>query len=493
MKLEQIIKEANNPQKEFYCKNFHCTLLAISLICRGCIKILNDRYGDSFRYTINFVDKENGVWFWDNDDLVRLREQILKINKTNTKNADLLLLKWRKDWKKFKSRLDSLDKIKFQELADKEFIDLYNNTWYLYNREMSLPQLVDSFLSAGKEDWFLVILRDYFYEHDIKADVLEVFNILTQPVYPSFVNKEYLSLLKIAQKIRKKDKINNLLDKHQKNYYWIENNYHHAKILDKDYFFGKAKILAKERDLDKKLKQELSRIERLKKDKIFIFKKIGRSKEIINVVKLIEKFTYWQDCRKEGVLRMNHYVFTKFIPEIARRTDLTIKEAGLLLAEEVEPALLGRFNKNLLKKRTGKLYFIYNQNNDHLILTGKDIKKIDLNNLIGLKKQINELKGTVASPGIARGTVKVISNPSEFHKMKKGDILVVNNTTPDFVPILRLAKALVAEQGGVTIHAAIISRELKIPCVIGTKIATKVFKDGDLVEVDAEKGIVRKI
>ncbi len=77
--------------------------------------------------------------------------------------------------------------------------------------------------------------------------------------------------------------------------------------------------------------------------------------------------------------------------------------------------------------------------------------------------------------------------------MQKGDILVSIATDPDIVPAMKKAAAIVTEQGGVTSHAAIVSRELGTPCVIGTKIATKVFKDGDLVEVDAVKGIVKLI
>lgn len=64
-------------------------------------------------------------------------------------------------------------------------------------------------------------------------------------------------------------------------------------------------------------------------------------------------------------------------------------------------------------------------------------------------------------------------------------------TTPDFVPIMKRASAFVTDEGGITCHAAIVSREMKKPCIIGTKIATQVLKDGDLVEVDADKGVVK--
>ena len=76
---------------------------------------------------------------------------------------------------------------------------------------------------------------------------------------------------------------------------------------------------------------------------------------------------------------------------------------------------------------------------------------------------------------------------------KQGDVLVRKMITIDHLPLMKKAGAIITEEGTMLCHAALISRELKKPCVIGTKIATKVFKDGDMVEVDAEKGIVRKI
>ena len=66
-------------------------------------------------------------------------------------------------------------------------------------------------------------------------------------------------------------------------------------------------------------------------------------------------------------------------------------------------------------------------------------------------------------------------------------------TTPDFVPLMQKSAAIVTDIGGLLSHAAIVSREFNIPCIVGTQYATKVFKDGDMVEVDADKGVVRKI
>lgn len=93
--------------------------------------------------------------------------------------------------------------------------------------------------------------------------------------------------------------------------------------------------------------------------------------------------------------------------------------------------------------------------------------------------------------------IKIVAIPNkdskEPDKVKEGDILVTFMTTPVFVPAMEKAAAIVTDEGGILCHAAIVSRELGIPCVIGTKIATKVLKDGDFVEVDANRGIIKII
>ena len=108
-------------------------------------------------------------------------------------------------------------------------------------------------------------------------------------------------------------------------------------------------------------------------------------------------------------------------------------------------------------------------------------------------KNITELKGQVAQPGKARGRVRLVFGPQHNSKVKRGDILVSVSTSPQLLPAMKLAAAFVTEMGGITSHAAIVSRELKIPCIVGTKIATSVLKDGDLVEVDATHGIINII
>lgn len=125
-------------------------------------------------------------------------------------------------------------------------------------------------------------------------------------------------------------------------------------------------------------------------------------------------------------------------------------------------------------------------------VSGNSLRKIEA--LIAKKSGLKYgfAKGQTAYSGQVKGKVRIILNPSSSN-FKKGNILITPMTRPDFVPLMKIAGAVITDGGGILSHAAIVSREFKIPCVIGTKTATKAFKDGDLVEVNANKGWIKKI
>ncbi|MEK2458846.1 phosphoenolpyruvate synthase [Lactiplantibacillus plantarum] len=104
------------------------------------------------------------------------------------------------------------------------------------------------------------------------------------------------------------------------------------------------------------------------------------------------------------------------------------------------------------------------------------------------------VRGLPASPGLASGVVHVIDNPKDIDQFKQGEVLVTLMTSPDWVPAMKKAAAIVTNNGGMTCHAAIVSREMQIPCIVGTKskkvAATDVLKTGDVVTVDAKNGVV---
>lgn len=110
-----------------------------------------------------------------------------------------------------------------------------------------------------------------------------------------------------------------------------------------------------------------------------------------------------------------------------------------------------------------------------------------------VEEGITEFRGMVASKGFVRGRVKKIDVRAQLKELKKGEILVTEMTDPDFVPAMKKAVAIITDEGGMVCHAAIVCRELGKPCIVGTKIATQVLEDGDMIEVDANKGTVKKL
>ncbi|MBP1912050.1 phosphoenolpyruvate synthase [Thermococcus stetteri] len=137
-------------------------------------------------------------------------------------------------------------------------------------------------------------------------------------------------------------------------------------------------------------------------------------------------------------------------------------------------------------KDDGKLYIVQSRP----ITTLKEETKAE--EVEGTEEAEVILKGLGASPGIGAGRVVVIFDASEIDKVKEGDVLVTTMTDPDMVPAMKRASAIVTDEGGRTSHAAIVSRELGIPAVVGTKEATKKLKTGDYVTVDGTRGVVYK-
>jgi phosphoenolpyruvate synthase/pyruvate phosphate dikinase len=136
----------------------------------------------------------------------------------------------------------------------------------------------------------------------------------------------------------------------------------------------------------------------------------------------------------------------------------------------------------------------YEYNKFSVVSIGEEIAFF--NESIILDKKIDKtdnFKGVVAFKGLCQGVAKVVMTASEIGKVQDGDILVAPTTAPSYIMGMKKASAFIADEGGITSHTAIVAREMKKPCIIGTKIATKVLKDGDLVEVDANQGIVKII
>lgn len=161
---------------------------------------------------------------------------------------------------------------------------------------------------------------------------------------------------------------------------------------------------------------------------------------------------------------------------------------------KIEELLSGKIpSRTILAKRYKGYFFSDNQ----LFLASKSqvAKKLGVH-FVEEKfenKKIKQLKGSAACQGFVKGYVRILMGHDQIHLFQEGEILVSPMTIPDFLPAMRKAAAFVTDEGGILCHAAIVAREFGKPCIVGTGFATKLLKDGDFVEVDANIGIVRII
>ncbi len=222
--------------------------------------------------------------------------------------------------------------------------------------------------------------------------------------------------------------------------------------------------------------------------------------------------TWPEDKRKlaDYIINMQHLKFelrkvinkvfigpTAVIPRLLQQLVIkTGREDALnMTLKEIKNCLNGKEVKEVTDRYVYS-YIIWDKDNEQMIIIsgGDAYRKIR-----ELDKDIpqNEVIGVSACKGLVKGIVKIIPlsmTPEKyFGKMEKDDILVSDTTGPEMIPLMEKAAAIVTDEGGMMSHAAIVSREFNIPCVVGTKYATKTFKDGDLIEVNANNGVVRKI
>lgn len=271
------------------------------------------------------------------------------------------------------------------------------------------------------------------------------------------------------------------LDQHVKDYEWI-----HSRYGEKlPYTIEEA-----QQKLQKIKKDEF--LKNWKQDKQKLQETIRKAKEILgvgqeNIIDLMQFIIFYRTHRTD-VLNKATYLYYDQLMAAADERGVTYQELLHCSEEELRTELPG---KEILAERirdhvgvlqAGQLSFLIGAEADRVK------KMFDEDH-----GEVKEIKGNVACKGVVKGTVKVIRSRNDFAKISSGNILVTSMTTPEMVPIMQKAAAFVTDEGGITCHAAIVSRELKKPCIIGTRIASQVLKDGDQIEVDASTGVVKII
>lgn len=326
-----------------------------------------------------------------------------------------------------------------------------------------------------------------------KKEIQRLLLVLSQPWIITPLDMERLSLLRVALLDGKKQEMA-LLDHHGK--------FSFLPMYDIDYdaypleYFRKElqKIRSKfsKFDIQKEIKDIQKKYADRKKQSEDIIKIFKAEPKIAEIMKFYMTFAAYKDRKPYVRDQIGYYVRNLFL-EIAERLSLTLTQVLFLTELELIEALKGKrifLGKEIDARIKDSAYFL--KDGKATIITSKvDLKIID--GILDRKKGKKELTGISASPGKIRGAVSIIISNADFPKFKAGHILVASGTRPDYIPLMKKAAAIVTDEGGLLSHAAIVSRELNKPCIVGTKIATKVLRDGDVVEVDANKGVVRII
>ncbi|MBI2356334.1 MAG: hypothetical protein HYV13_03975 [Candidatus Doudnabacteria bacterium] len=203
---------------------------------------------------------------------------------------------------------------------------------------------------------------------------------------------------------------------------------------------------------------------------------------IDRLVAMAQEYIHFRDWRLYKISEFFYY----FKPLLMKKAQgLSYEAARQLTPEEL---ISGKFNRRILKLRQKDYGLMFASQGVKIIVGPKlqDFKK----SIQDLNGRTSKIAGLIANKGRVTGRARV-ADAYNFSGIKSGEILITPETQPAAVPYLKKVKAIVTDEGGITSHAAIVSREMKIPCIIGTKIGTQVFKTGDLVEVDAQRGIVK--
>ncbi len=396
--------------------------------------------------------------------------------------------------------VESFTPDKLPTMSKRKILEALNKAELLYIEYMGwiiIPELSIDYV----EDQFHKELEKRF-----GSKARDFFAILTANAYSTYLNDEENELRiilemvkdndelaanlddfgKLRASLKKNPKLWSLIEKHTKRFFWINFNYVDTKPLKEVDFVKKLVELAKEKPV--KINQMLSRKENLLKK--LNLKKKHKLSALISALELLPAV---QDRRKAYLIQFAYHM-NELFKELANRTGIAEDHfCSMKYSEIIDVVKTGKFNLKKLEKRKKRfIAFTHDQmidwyNGETAIKVEKKIAPVKI------KKNIKEFRGRIASAGKAKGRVALVTSATQIKKVKKGNILVSSNTTPDYLPAMEKAAAIITEKGGIASHAAVVSRELGVPCVTGILNITNVLKDGDIVEVDADEGVVRKI
>ncbi len=416
------------------------------------------------------LEGKKGIGFFNFDKYKESTRQALE--KYLNRKKEFIELK---DFEQIQKKVNNLYKEgspeKLKKMGDKE-LELFITKSFELLRDW---QVITLFSEALDEE----IVKEYLDKLKENIDLKEFFEMASLVDFESFIASRDKTLIKFDKK----------------NFYniqWVFGSYLYCPPLEEckklysemiHELGGKEQLKEGSQQLEKEIKDNKQIVINYKK------KLSGKLKDLFEFIKIT---MYIRDVRKkesyEGVAVMSNSIREMFL-RLKLNQDNVIYTVydDFKTGDYREPD----FKEKLEKRKKGFIIYFGRKKSEIDYVDFNEAKQEIYREMFGVNEDINEIRGNIANKGYAKGEAKIILSASDFSKFGEKDILVTSMTRPEFVPLMKKASAVITDEGGITSHAAILSRELNKPCIIGTKNATNILKDKDLIEVDANKGIIK--
>ena len=382
--------------------------------------------------------------------------------------------------------------VNFQRLSDKSLIAYhkklfhYDEILWRNGQPQNLLEFHNSLLSNH--------VKSLIKSKSGSKSLVNWFGILTTPIYDSITEQQDVAFVKLFKRCAKlsikKTLFHKIIKRHALNYTWMSYGWA-GPSLSKEYFLNNIELFRRHPKELKRLQRRITKKnEALKKQEVLLKKFSPADRSLIVLLRLILE----SKAKRVDAHSLTYFLAEKMMLEIGRRVGLTLSQMRVVMPSEV-PALFRKFSLNKINREYNFVMYWYKAPNEPKKLSGEN----GLNKMSYITDRLpkvnlsSRIVGETGYQGKVVGVVRIILDMRDAGAFRTGEVLITRMTDPSYLPIMKRARAIVTEIGGITSHAAIMARELRKPCVIGAINASKILKNGDRVEIDANKGTIRKL
>ena len=454
---------------------------------------LKDYVPQAYRFLKTSTSNDDLCWLLDEEDLVDAGTKLLKEFFERPHQANLLFSLCERNFSKYRSYCEQLNKKRMSNLSTEEIITAMKESFEIYKEIWNVGCSFE-FLDFT----FPSLLRKEIEQHVPAGQISKVLTTLITSPQDSFSREAEKSLLRIAAHIKEhnlhspfsKPEVVSMVQEHIDRFYWTSCNYfvfsglgvNNVQTIITSY------LTQDPRGILRKFDEET---ESLQKEQQNLLKKYPIGERAKYWFKIAQRTSLGLDERKKAQMH-GFFAVGRLLKELAKRMKVDFDLAKYIIPPEIDAFAQGKIKVQMLYERRQHSFIDYNTL-PLKVLCGEAAKRAEKALWAQADEMTKEIGGVCASPGTITARARVIPTARAIHEIRQGEILVTGMTSPDYVPALNKVVGIITDDGGITCHAAIISRELKLPCIVGTKTATKRIKTGDLVELRANHGLARII